>query len=220
MLVRCHRCNKVFQKNPCKVRKAKHVFCSPECHYQWRRDTPPPSRKELVDTFFSHVVQSDEESCWLWAGPTISGGYGWVSFRKGRGGETAHRFSYEIHKGPIQQGLVVRHTCDRPWCVNPNHLLTGTQQDNMADMKRRGRSRRDPTTHKMTKLTPDDVRSIRSLIQQGDSQGSIAKRFNVSRSTIADIAQRRTWSYVSLDTDSTDTASDDSPFEGLIEGRI
>lgn len=36
---------------------------------------------------------------------------------------------------------VVRHTCDNPRCINPAHLVGGTQKDNVADMYSRGRNK-------------------------------------------------------------------------------
>lgn len=73
-----------------------------------------------------------------------------------------HRMVYAckmgVHLNDIA-GVVVRHTCDNPRCVNPEHLIGGTKADNNRDRAERGRSaKRVPAKHK---LTPEDCRAIR-----------------------------------------------------------
>jgi hypothetical protein len=54
----------------------------------------------------------------------------------------AHIIAFEKAWGVrVPAGMVVRHTCDNPSCVNPLHLQLGTQRQNMEDMRRRGRAR-------------------------------------------------------------------------------
>ena len=51
----------------------------------------------------------------------------------------AHRVAFMLAGGAIDDGAVIRHTCDNPACVNPAHLLSGRNIDNVRDMWRRGR---------------------------------------------------------------------------------
>jgi len=52
----------------------------------------------------------------------------------------AHRYAWVLTNGPIPDGLLLMHTCDNTLCCNPAHLRPGTQKDNMADMRAKGRS--------------------------------------------------------------------------------
>ena len=52
-----------------------------------------------------------------------------------------------LHPDTDLTGLVMRHTCDNPSCLNPSHLTIGTQKDNMRDRHERGRSWQTKKTH-------------------------------------------------------------------------
>lgn len=106
-------------------------------------------------------------------------------------GTMRHRLVYAKHHGlsvDAIQGKVIRHTCDNPRCINPDHLIIGTHKDNTRDMLVRGRGGR-------VKLTPSQVDLIRSLRTQGNSYATIAKALNVSKSAVAFILQGRSWNY-------------------------
>ena len=53
----------------------------------------------------------------------------------------AHRTAYALLVGPIPAGAVLRHGCDEPRCVRPDHLRPGTHAENAADRVARGRAR-------------------------------------------------------------------------------
>lgn len=71
--------------------------------------------------FLSDRFQRNElTGCLIWTGATNGRGYGAVSI-DGRG-HLAHRLAYVLTKGPIPRGFVLDHLCQRPMCVNPDHL--------------------------------------------------------------------------------------------------
>lgn len=93
--------------------------------------------RPIEERFFEKIRKT--ESCWLWTG-AVRNGYGIINDGK-KIPVYAHRLSYRIANGEIPSGMVVRHRCDNPKCVNPDHLQTGTKKQNTKDMVERGRIR-------------------------------------------------------------------------------
>jgi hypothetical protein len=105
----------------------------------------------ILERFTAHVSPPNRRGCRLWTGcrlhpddPTQDHG------QFNLGGDVrvlAHRFVYQVMAAydperwpPLKEGQVVRHTCHHPPCVEPTHLRSGTQADNMADMIEAGRA--------------------------------------------------------------------------------
>ena len=129
--------------------------------------------------------------CWNTTHCRNSNGYGMVK----RGGKVwlAHRWAYaQEHclSHDEMKGVVVRHTCDNPACVNPAHLLAGTQADNVQDMIDRGRQAKGES--KQHVLKDADVQYIReNCVPRSRTHGCVqmAQRFGVSHSLVKQIMQ-------------------------------
>ena len=76
----------------------------------------------------SHIVEADENGCWIWQASKRPNGYGQV--RVAGRNMLAHRWAYELLVGPIPDGLVLDHLCRVIACVNPAHLEPVTQREN------------------------------------------------------------------------------------------
>ena len=94
---------------------------------------------EKLKKRFYEKFEEKENGCWEWNAHKNKKGYGVISV-DGKP-EYAHRISYMIFNGKISEGLIIRHICDNPKCVNPNHLILGTHKDNMLDMMNRNRGK-------------------------------------------------------------------------------
>lgn len=120
--------------------------------------------------------------CWVWTAARNKG-YGscYVGQRNGQQYvDLAHRVAFRLQGGVIPKGLQVLHRCDNPLCVRREHMVLGTRKENMEQMVRHGRSRKG-------RLSPREVRSIRSLRAQGVSGETIATAFGFSAQAIWNI---------------------------------
>ena len=161
----------------------------------------------IVNRFWEKVIKT--KSCWVWSGyvDDAPNGYGGV-FLKGKR-YAAHRISWEIHYGPIKNGLCVCHKCDNPPCTNPLHLFLATNKENQKDCFLKGRrasglnngkyTRPDRTPrgekHGKAKLTEKDIKEIRRLGSKM-SQTALGHKFNTSQVNIGSILNNKTWKHI------------------------
>ena len=165
------------------------------------------STKSFQDKFWSNVAPPDKNGCQKWLGAS------YLCFshdRKGRryskpnsvrprvtvGGRSHmdYRVSWMLKHGQIPKGMFICHHCDNTMCVNVDHLFMGTHQDNMDDMKKKGRQGyHKGEAHGMHKLTEEQVETIYTSIEMGRT---LAKQFGVDEAVITRIRQRKIWTHV------------------------
>jgi hypothetical protein len=96
-------------------------------------------RARVAASFWARVEQGP--GCWLWRLRGDRDGYGQFGLRLG--GRfycfRAHRVAWLLTHGAIPDGLFLLHRCDTPACCRPDHLFLGTQADNLADARTKGR---------------------------------------------------------------------------------
>lgn len=176
-----------------------NALMTPEEHYA----------AALAARFWSRVDKSGD--CWEWKGTRDVDGYG--KFHYGSHDVIrAHRLSFIMANGiaELSSEIVVRHHCDNPPCVRPDHLASGTPADNNSDCASRGRQARGdrhgarlkPHTVRrgalngMAKLDEDLVRQIRLLSAAGEYQKHIAALTGVTQGTVSKIVLRKIWAHV------------------------
>lgn len=131
-----------------------------------------------------------ESGCWEWNGTRSAENYGSISV--GNKTRLTHRLAYETWVGPIPEGNVVRHKCDNPPCMRPEHLEVGTYRDNTQDMIERGRSAWHKSSH-LAKLSWAKVREARLLASEGRSARELAEDFGVGYTTMCRVLSGKTW---------------------------
>ena len=156
----------------------------------------PRPRRTLEQTFWDKTSKTD--TCWLWTGWTHHG-YGRIEMDGVR--VAAHRFSWELHNGPIPagegyHGTCVLHKCDVRACVNPEHLFLGSAAENNFDRTNKGRQAHGEGVDSH-KLVVKQVKEIRTLYKSGGyTQKELGMRYEVSQALISKIVRNELWTDV------------------------
>lgn len=201
-ILTCSRCGKQFSVP--NWRKTQ-TLCSRACFRGFHFP--------VAERFWKKVNSSDvSDACWPWTGTRLTTGMRYGRFTIGPGNQNrhvAHRIAWELTYGQISKGMSVLHKCDNPICCNPKHLFLGTHMDNMKDMISKGRhigvvgrgiypieKHARGSKNGCAKLTESDVLEIRRLHIEEWSYRLIAKKFGISKPTVAHIIHRRTWTHI------------------------
>ena len=148
----------------------------------------------MVERFWNQVSKGDgPDDCWEWIGCVSPTGYGSFNIEGKSFAQATHRVSYEMAFGPIPKGMFICHKCDNPPCVRPDHLFLGTPADNWADMlKKRRRCYKRGEDNPNAKLTLVQVLEMKTLYPTL-SHRKLAKKYGVSKTTIAGILKGEQW---------------------------
>lgn len=151
----------------------------------------PPRGATAEQRFWAYVDKGATGACWEWRGYRSPLGYGQLtvpspSQRKGYTSVGAHRFSFELHAGPIPPGHHVCHRCNNKPCVNPSHLYAGLPVENSADTLRAGNHGRPRL------LDPEgEVIAVEAYRTGKISQAEIARQLGVSRACVRRVIEVR-----------------------------
>ena len=152
--------------------------------------------QHVIERFEGKYIPEPNSGCWIWMGCTNKDGYGRFNLLGKLVG--AHRFSLMIYKEQENKNLCVCHTCDNPYCVNPDHLFFATHAENMKDKKSKGRVGFNPNKgeeHYNSKLSIFDVQGVRLCSLKGYPNAKIARMYGVCTETIRNIIRGVTWKH-------------------------
>ena len=182
----CKRSSKQFSIASSRDQGNRGTYCSMPCRF--------PLSFLPEEAFWLQVKKGGENDCWPWIGLTDSNGYGLFD-RDGKR-HVASRRAFELTNGLLPDNIYACHTCDNPPCCNPKHLVPGTQEDNMMDCVRKGRSTRGGRNRHSVLYDLDVLLIWYWYGSRRFTQSQLYKGFGVSPSTIHNIVRDKTWTHL------------------------
>jgi len=108
----------------------------------------------------------------------------------------AHRWIWEVIYGAIPKGKIICHRCDRPACVNVDHLFLGSHKDNAEDRDRKGRASCNVGMNNGFSRLSDEIVLFIKKSKGSFKQKDLAKKFGISQATVSDIQIGKTWKHI------------------------
>jgi hypothetical protein len=187
---RCTICGSIFIRKHKSQSKTGHYCCSAKCKGMAAASArKPETRDDLIARVKSRILL-DANGCWLWTGTKNRKGYGQISV--GNWPKAAHRLSYELFVGPLNNEQWLCHKCDVPACVNPDHLFLGDVFANKADQMAKWRHPHGGDHHS-AKLSDNLVADLRSGRL---STRDVMEITGADKSSVWAAKTGRTWSHL------------------------
>ncbi len=159
-----------------------------------RGKTPIPYPKRCAD-ILAKAVYNPINGCLERGTCRTKFGYTLVKLDPlGRHKTGAHRFVWMVMRGPIPAGMKVLHKCDNRCCINIEHLMLGTLEDNMRQMCERARGINGYGPHKMNEQKVREARNLRAT--KNMSVTDLARLYGVTQQVMGQTLLGRYWSWV------------------------
>jgi hypothetical protein len=143
--------------------------------------------------FIRAAVTTQTDDCVVWPfGKFVCNGYGAVRFNNKQ--RCAHRVILILATGQDRTGYDAAHSCNQRACVNPRHLSWKTRYENAQDKHKHGTIIRGEAC-RGSKLTEKQVLEIAQKFG-AQSYVEIARHYGVTPTTIQQIANGATWSWL------------------------
>lgn len=188
---------------PCQIdtcdRAAKRVGYCYSHYYRLRRHGDPlagGTHWNAAKSFIEDHVEWDGGDCLIWPFQRDAAGYARVRWA-GRDQIASRVMCVLAHGDPPFDGAQAAHKCGRGHlgCVHPKHLRWASPHENNMDKVDHGTAARGERAW-CSKLTEQDVRSIRRLISSGTTQRAIAAKFGISQSSVCSIGKYENWGWL------------------------
>lgn len=146
---------------------------------------------DVRERFFDKVDKNNG-GCWEWTGAISSNGYGSVTIDYD--GYAAHRVSLWLHSDheSVSDINTVRHQCSNKSCVNPSHLLEGSQRENLLDAVKNNNASRQS-------VTVSEARQIKHKYRDDEcdlSQRELADEFDTNQKTVWSIVNEESFEFI------------------------
>lgn len=121
--------------------------------------------------------------------------YGYMLVRFVDGNQWVHRMVLEAFAGERPDGFITRHLDGNKLNNSIENLCWGTHLENSRDMVRHGTVMVGESNH-AAKITEEDVRVIRRDRSRGVKLRSLELRYGLTRRSVLNIIQGKTWKHV------------------------